>query len=60
VLTYRLCEKLKISHLEEILVPFNLGLFAPLVWRFCNGGQDICHITPVSRFKVLIVYCFIA
>ena len=41
VLTYRLCEKLKISHLEEILVPFNLGLFAPLVWRFCNGGQGM-------------------
>lgn len=48
VLTYRLCEKLKISHLEEILVPFNLGLFAPLIWRFCNGDQDICH---VSRSK---------
>ena len=47
VLTYRVCEKLKISHLEEILVPFNLGLFTPLVWRFCNGGQDLCHITPM-------------
>jgi hypothetical protein len=47
VLTYRLCEKLKISHLEEILVPFNVGLFGPLVWRFCNGGQDLCHVTPM-------------
>jgi len=47
VLTYRVCEKLKISHLEEILVPFNIGLVTPLVWRFCNGGQDLCHITPM-------------
>ena len=54
VLTYRLCEKLKISHLEEILVPFNLGLFAPLIWRFCNGGQDLCHITPMYMGALLI------
>lgn len=54
VLTYRLCEKLNISHLEEILVPFNIGLFAPLVWRFCNGGQDLCHITPMYMGALLI------
>ena len=54
VLTYRLCEKLKISHLEEILVPFTVGLFAPLVWRVCNGGQDLCHITPMYMGALLI------
>jgi len=38
----------QLSHLEEILVPFNIGVFTPLIWRYiANGGQDLCHITPM-------------
>ena len=54
VVSYRLCEYLQISHLEEIVVPFNIGLVTPLVWRYTNGGQDLCHITPMYMGALLI------
>ena len=54
VFSYRLCEYYQISHLEEIVVPFMIGLLTPLVWRYTNGGQDLCHITPMYMGALLI------
>jgi len=55
VLTYNFCRRFKIKHLENILVPFILGLVAPLTWRYISGrGQDLCHITPQYMAALLI------
>ena len=56
ILTYRLCHRFNITHLEVILVPLVVGIVTPLVWRYIsNGGQDICHVLP-QIFGCLLIW----
>ena len=56
IVTYRLCHRFNITHLEVILVPLVVGIVTPLVWRYIsNGGQDICHVLP-QIFGCLLIW----
>lgn len=45
----------RIVHLEIMLVPLALGIWAPLVWKYVsNGDQNICHISPQYIGPMLI------
>jgi len=56
IVTYRLCHRFNITHLEVILVPLVVGIATPLVWRYIsNGGQDICHVLP-QIFGCLLIW----
>ena len=56
IVTYRLCHRFNLTHLEVILVPLVVGIVTPLVWRYIsNGGQDICHVLP-QIFGCLLIW----
>lgn len=55
VLAMTFCSTFNVSHLQQFMVPFSVGVVTPVIWRrVTNGGQSFCHITPQWLGPMLI------